>query len=268
MRYVSFFGMAILAGAISSTGLSEDQLRITLTFMPNEDLKTAPVVSTRPIEILPLTDVRVLADRTLVGENRQKSVARPIRAMWVSSDGKLSSSPVSDFSTFVLKKCLSDWGARVEKGGLLLRGEITSLLVTEENRYSTQASLRFRLEDQAGGVLWEGTVSGDSSQFGRSFSYENYKEQISNVLAKTYGNLISDPGFQTAWRGEVGVRKSLSSTSLKAEIVKMIDAGVGVDVIVGYVRGVKIEPALTPEEIIEWKTSHITEAVIAAAVGR
>lgn len=116
--------------------------------------------------------------------------------------------------------------------------------------------------------MWEGAATGESSQFGRSFSYENYKEQISNVLLHTYANLVNDPGFQAAWRGEGGVRKALSSTSLKAEIGKMMDAGVGVDVIAGYVRGVKIEPALTPEEIIEWKTSHIPEAVIAAAVGR
>lgn len=264
MRHVSFFGMAILAGAVSSTALSQ----IPLKFTPNEDVKTPPVVSTKPIDILPLTDVRALSDRTLVGENRQRSIARPVRAMWVSPDGKLSSSPVSDFSTFVLKKCFSDWGARVEKGGLLLRGEITNLLVTEENRYSTQASLRFRLEDQVGGVLWEGAVTGESSQFGRSFSYENYREQISNVLLHTFGNLVTVPGFQAAWRGEGGVRKTLSSTSLKAEIVKMMDAGVGVDVIVGYVRGVKTESALTPEEIIDWKASHIPDAVIAAAVGR
>ena len=62
--------------------------------------------------------------------------------------------------------------------------------------------------------------------------------------------------------------KPLSTASLKAAIVKMMDAQIGEDVIVWYVRGVKPETPLTPEEIIDWKDSPIPEAVVGAAVGR
>ena len=92
-----------------------------------------------------------------------------------------------------------------------LKGEITNLLVTEENTYSTAVAMRFRLEDPSGAVLWEGIATGDAHQWGRSFEEENYNEEISDVLKRTYANLLSNPSFQAAWTGrrlEAGSREA------------------------------------------------------------
>lgn len=53
---------------------------------------------------------------------------------------------------------------------------------------------------------------------------------------------------------------------MKSEILTMMREGVGADVIVAYVRGQRLKTRLTAEEIIDWKSSGIAEAVIQAAV--
>lgn len=46
----------------------------------------------------------------------------------------------------------------------------------------------------------------------------------------------------------------------------MAHAGVGEEVIVSYVKGVRIGPPLSAEEIVDWKKAGIADAVIRAAV--
>lgn len=243
--------------------LAASQMRINLRFVPKENVTANiptldKVNASRPIEVLPLKDVRSLADPSVVGENRERRTPRPVRA----------NSSVAEFSTVVLQKCLSDWGVRLDKGGLLLRGEITNLFVTEENTYSTQVSIRFRLEDQTGKAVWEGIASGDAHQWGRSFSEENYNEQISDALKRTYSRLVGSADFQKAWSGQTAERKSVAPAALKAAVVKMMAEGIGGDIIVGYVRTVEIQPPLTPDDMIDWKQSGMPDAVLRAAVSR
>lgn len=236
--------------------------RIELRFMPKENV-TANIPAgeglsaSRAIEVLPLTDARALSDRTLVGENREHSTAVPIRA----------NSSVEEFATVVLRKCLGEWGVRLGPGDLLLHGEITNLLVTEDQTYSTAVSMRFRLEDRAGKTLWEGVVMGDAHQWGSSFKEENYNEEISDALKRTYANLVSSAGFQRAWIGLVAVNESAVSTQeVKAKILEMMAAGVSEETIVSYVRGAKLSRPLNAEEILDWKKAGIAEQVIRAAL--
>lgn len=173
------------------------EMKLVLQFTPKENV-TANLPSTdsarpvRTIEIRPLDDARALPDKSVVGENREHKTPRPIRA----------TTPVATFATEVLRKCLSDWGVRLGRGDLVLRGEITNLLVTEDQTYSTASAIRFRLEDQAGKVVWEGIAAGDAHQWGRSFSAENYNEQISDALKRTFASLVGNAGFPKVWAGE------------------------------------------------------------------
>lgn len=209
---------------------------------------------------MPLLDARALPDLSVVGENRQRSTPKPVRA----------TTSVADFATSTLRKCLSDWGVRVEKGGLVLRGEITNLFVTEEQTYSTAASIRFLLEDTDGKQVWEGIATGDAHQWGRSFEEENYVEEISDALKKTYANLVSSSAFQEAWAGRAPSPATplatVTTADLKAKILEMMKAAVGAEVIAGYVRGVRLETPLTAEQIVEWKKAGIPDAVLSAAV--
>jgi hypothetical protein len=236
--------------------------RIDLRFTPKENV-TANIPAgeglsaSRSIEVLPLTDARTLSDRSVVGENREHSTAVPIRAR----------ASVEGFATVVLKKCLGEWGVRLGSGDLMLRGEITNLLVTEDQTYSTAVSMRFRLEDRAGKLLWEGVVMGDAHQWGSSFKEENYNEEISDALKRTYANLVSNAGFQKAWIGLVAVNESaISPQQVEAKVLEMMKAGVSDETIASYVRGAKLSRPLNAEEILDWKKVGIAEEVIRAAL--
>jgi hypothetical protein len=137
---------AVLVPLVLLVGCSRfaSEKRIALRFTPKENVTanvpaTEGLIASRSVEVLPLIDARGLSDRTLVGENREHTTAVPIRA----------TSSVEEFATLVLKKCLAEWGVRLGTGDLVLHGEITNLLVTEDQTYSTAVSIRFRLEDRS-----------------------------------------------------------------------------------------------------------------------
>jgi len=262
VRYLRFILPGLLSLLLPSIAWAAKEMRLSLRFTPKENV-TANVPSTdraspiRPIDIRPLIDARSIPDLSLVGENRERRAPRPVRA----------TSSVADFATQVLKKCLSEWGVRLGSG-LTLRGEITNLFVTEENTYSTAVNIRFQLEDETASVLWTGIATGDARQWGRSFSEENYNEQISDALKRTFAHLLSNPGFQAAWAGKRSDSRAevLAPAEMKSKVLEMIKASVGEEVIAGYVRGVRLSAKLTAEEIVDWKKSGIPESVIGAAL--
>jgi hypothetical protein len=264
-RGASLIG-AILVPAVLLVGCSRfaSEKRLALRFTPKENVTanipaSEGLSSSRAIEVLPLTDARALSDRSLVGENREHSTAVPIRA----------TSSVEEFATVVLRKCLGEWGVRLGSGDLLLRGEITNLLVTEDQTYSTAVSIRFRLEDRSGNALWEGVVMGDAHQWGSSFKEENYNEEISDALKRTYANLVSNAGFQKAWIGLMAVNESaVSPQEVETKVLELMRAGVSGETIASYVRGAKLSRPLNAEEILDWKKAGIAEGVIRAALGR
>ena len=48
----------------------------------------------------------------------------------------------------------------------------------------------------------------------------------------------------------------------------MMKAGAGADVIVRYVKSVKLSAPVTAEQIVEWKKAGIPDAVLAAIASR
>jgi hypothetical protein len=253
---------SLAIGAVALPAYAAGGKEITLRFTPKENItanvpKTQGATGSRTIDITPLADTRTLADLSLVGENRERSTPRPVTAR----------SSVAEFSTAVLKQCLGEWGVKLGKGDLVLRGEITNLLVTEDQTYSTAVSMRFRLEDAAGMVLWEGIVTGDAHQWGRSFEEENYNEQISDALKRTYANLVDSPGFQKACAGQgASSERQLSPAELKAKILEMMKAGFSDDTIETYARRTRVSHPPSVEELVEWKKAGIGERVIKAVL--
>lgn len=167
------------------------QLVLPLSYSPKESFTSnrPDSVSARlvALEIVPLLDARAIENRAVVGENREHTPAVPI----------VATSSVADFATSVLRRCLGEWGLRLGPGGALLHGEITNLFVSEDFTYSTVVTIRFRLE-RDGKTNWEGIVTGNAKQFGKSLSVENYNEQLSSGLKQTFANLVDAPGFQAA----------------------------------------------------------------------
>jgi hypothetical protein len=234
---------------------------ITLRFTPKENVTAnipkSGATGSRQIDVSPLADRRALADLSLVGENRERKTPRPVTAR----------SSVAEFSSAVLKQCLGEWGVKIGKGDLVLRGEITNLLVTEDQTYSTAVSMRFRLEDAAGVLLWEGIATGDAHQWGRSFEEENYNEEISDALKRTYANLVDSPGFQKAWTGPgASGEPQISPPELKVKILEMMKAGFSEDTVEAYARKTRVSRPPSVEELVEWKREGIGERVIKAVL--
>ena len=262
------FGAILAVGLVALPAVAAKEKRIRLRFTPKENVtanlptldETTPVAA---IAVGPLEDMRQLPDLLQVGENREHE-PRPV----------LATTSVAGFATEVLRKCLGDWGVRLGEGGYLLKGEITNLFVMEEQTYSTQVNVRFTLEAQGGKVLWQGVAVGDAHQFGRSLSEENYNEQISDALKRAYANLLSNVAFRDAWTGRASRARQgaepqvMSAADVKTAILKMMAQGIEPDTIVQYVRGLKIEPRLSADEIVDWKASGIPEDVLRAALAR
>ena len=118
--------------------------------------------------------------------------------------------------------------------------------------------------------MWEGIATGDAHQWGSSFSAENYNEEISDALKKTYAALVSNPGFQRAWAGEKDSAKQrrMTAAQAKAKVLGMLGSGVGEDVIAAYIGGTRIEPPITADEIVDWKKAGISDRIIRAAVSK
>lgn len=87
-------------------------------------------------------------------------------------------------------------------------------------------------------------------------------------MKRTYANLVSTPGFQTAWAGKAPAANAttVAAEELKAKILETMKAGVGVEVIVGYVKSVRLSAPLTSEQIVEWRKRGIPDAVLGAMV--
>lgn len=179
-----------------------------------------------------------------------------------------ATSSVADFATSVLRQCLGEWGVRLGGGGMILNGEITNLFVTEDQTYSTAVSIRFRLEDGDGKTRWEGIATGDAHQWGRSFEEENYVEEISDALKRTYANLVSTREFQEAWAGRPlpTASAALSPDVLKGKVLEMMKAGISNETIASYARRVRASPPLTSDDVLAWKKAGIAEDVIRAAL--
>jgi len=60
----------------------------------------------------------------------------------------------------------------------------------------------------------------------------------------------------------------VTADRLKSSILEMTRAGAGTDVIVRYVRSIRLSAPLTAEQIVDWKSSGISDQVLAAAMGR
>lgn len=73
------------------------------------------------------------------------------------------------------------------------------------------------------------------------------------------------------WAGKIAgvvTPQVVTPDRLKANVLEMMRAGVGTDVIVRYVRSVSLPAPLTAEQIVDWKSSGISDLVLAAVVGR
>lgn len=138
--------------------------------------------------VTPFTDARV--DRSAIGANQEKNPPRPVTTP-------------DDVAAFVTAHVVDVLRAsRVPvvsvEGTRVLKGAIVEYFVREENRYNGTVMLDLTLTDASGGTLWHGTVHGAQSKWGRSFSADNYNENLSDALVRAVHQLLMDPAFLAA----------------------------------------------------------------------
>lgn len=219
--------------------------------------KAAPSI---PLAVAPVRDARNVGNAKLIGENQQGRHPVPVYA----------STYPAPFVNEVLSICLRAWGVKIaEDAPLRLESELVTLFAVEANKYRGEARLRFKLVGSDEKVLWEGIESGEDYTWGMSMKPANYSQVLSNALRGAYAQLLANEGFQAAWSGRAALAApQLAPSEMKAVILKMMADGIGSEVIASYVRSINIVPALTPEQISEWKREGIAEPVIAAALER
>lgn len=140
------------------------------------------------LQVLPFTDAR--AHKDAIGQNLQNSQPRPV----TTTDN------VADFVTAHVTTVLKACHAPVVTGGAtrLLKGEVAEYFVKEDNQYDGNVLLHFTLTDAAGSQLWSGSVLGHESEHGRSFSADDYNQDLSDSLIRAVHKLLMDPAFLLA----------------------------------------------------------------------
>jgi len=159
----------------------------TLAEMGKVDFSGA-VLETK-IRFETLVDTR--QNPSLVAENRE------------NADKVLPVTTSSDVAAYVgdhLKETLHAAGLNVVDGPgeMIVSGEIRQFFVTEVNTYGGELTLLIHVKNSEGKELWTGTVSGDSTRWGRSYSVTNYYETMSDMTLRAAYNLLVNSGFRDA----------------------------------------------------------------------
>ncbi len=211
-----------------------------------------------PIKIQPIEDRRQ-NDHSLIGENREKDTSRPI----------YSNKNISAFTTETLKQAFTAWGGKTSNNAdISLHGEIVQLFVIETHLYVAEVRINFYLKDKQGKVIWEGSKYGKAKRFGKSMSSGNYNEALGDALRESFSQLFSDEMFCASWTshnaGKVSAsgQQGVEPTSIKDELIKLINAGFDEATLLGHIKQTKLSRKLTANELIEWKKSGIPIKVI------
>ncbi len=144
----------------------------------------------RSVRVDSFTDAR--DQRDAVGVNVQQPMSLPVTAR----------GDVGLFLSGGLADVLRASGIHPVSAGAdrVVRTEIQRFYVIEANDYQGRVALGVTVDDGSGQPLWHGVVEGRSSQWGRSYSSENFLESLTSASLEAYKNLGEKPGFFEAFR--------------------------------------------------------------------
>jgi hypothetical protein len=150
----------------------------------------------KKIVFLPITDTR--KDKTVIGENREKSYTR-----YVST-----TEDVPAYLTKQLIEQMKDLGLPVVDkpagAGPVVSCELVRFSVIETGTY--QGELRLIIQVRSGDkIVWRGVVAGKATRFGRSYKLENYHEVLSDTVMDVLTRLLSDEVFMSVLAGKAMV---------------------------------------------------------------
>lgn len=281
-RIVWTAGLALALGLLAGAAAAKDlgPFKMTLRYMPQEGVGAstptlAMGISDRPIKVS-IADGRTVTDPVVIGESSDDDDrVWPVHA----------ANDVVAWSNEVLQKNAADWGVRLAPDApLALDGRLMRFNLVEKNQalgstYNAEVQVAFKLANDQGQTLWEGTGSGDATRYGKSRSQENASEVLSDAIKEAYATVFADPALQNAWLGKTGPVASVASAAapatpglspdeLLAELVKLKKQGFTTDLLVDYVGQKRLSSTLTADDMVKWKNAGMPQEVIKAALGR
>jgi hypothetical protein len=243
----------------------------------SSDVVLAPGVGERPVK-LSLTDGRTGGDSAVIGEiSDHADKVFPVR---VSND-------VIAWAGESLQKEAAAAGIKVAPDApLSLAGKLTQFRLVASTKamgstYNAQVQVVFTLADARGRTLWEGTVEGDATRYGKERSGENANEVLIDAVREAYDNAFNDSGLQSAWVGKVKpvaasapaaasvpTAAAVSPAEMLADLVKLKKQGFTTDLLVDYVNQKSLTRTLSADDLVKWKNAGMPEEVIKAALAR
>ncbi|MHB8420338.1 MAG: hypothetical protein ACYDCL_19880 [Myxococcales bacterium] len=155
---------------------------------PDMSDQVADAFAGQRLQIMPFTDARTI--KNAIGQNLQDGAPRPV--MTPDDVAAYVTRHVAD----VIRAC------RVQvvptEGTRTLQGEVTEFFVREDNSYKASVMLRVTLTEASGQTIWTGSVHGEQNKWGKSFSADNYNEDLSDSLVRAVHQLLLDPAFLAA----------------------------------------------------------------------
>jgi hypothetical protein len=251
---------------------------ITLRYSPQESTGTSvPTlmmgISNKPVK-LSIADGRTIADPAVIGDSTDDDDrVWPVRA----------ASDVVAWSNEVLVKNAGVWGIRVaDDAPLQAQGTLLRFMVNESNKpvgsmYTADVRVGFRLLDDQGRLLWEGTAAGEATRYGKSRNQDNVNEVLSDAIKQAYATALGDPALQNAWLGKSGPVATASAApaapgmtpdDLLAELVKLKKQGFDTGLLVDFVNQKSLTTGLTADDMVKWKKEGMSQEVIQAALKR
>jgi hypothetical protein len=145
---------------------------------------------------LVVTDARS-GDLAKIGENQEGRKPVNILARPESPPANVIRDAFSSERTQKGYKVVPDRAA----AGRILQVKLMRFWAQESPSYEAQVLTETSVTSPTDRVLWTGTLSGEDSTFGRSFSTENYNQVLSNSTIKMVGQAMTKPEFQAALSG-------------------------------------------------------------------
>jgi len=163
-------------------------VNVPLVWKPTVPFDVASESSTARIQFGTFKDVR--DNPQLIAENREQKAPRS-----VTTRDDVGGFVASNMRTLFSKSGLTT----VESGGdVILSGEVQQFFVAETDNYDGRVVLHLVLTDASGTRIWEGTMNGSASHFGRSYTAENYYETLSDSVSGATRSMLHDTGFRAA----------------------------------------------------------------------
>jgi hypothetical protein len=190
--------LIVVALAAACGGPKPMSLDIPLTIRVTKPLARSlpPVREITPNLKLYIAEVQdQRAEKSKIGENQEEVElgARPVTAGGIDP-GRF----VRDVFARELPTVGIPTVGAASAANRILTFKLLQFYVIESDTYKAIVDGTVDVTDGSGRILFNGSVTGDDSTFGRSFSAENYEQVLSDASVKVLENLLRYPAFRGA----------------------------------------------------------------------